>query len=124
MNRSLGILEHFTWCIPSATNVFPDISLYDHLKTTAAIAACLNDVESSTEPFLYGGMLGQLITRGVGGAGGMKGVLEKRDEIWGDLGADKMKFFIDGNITSSFPDSPDLGIVRTQFKTEFAIPKL
>ena len=36
---------------------------------------------SSTEPFLYGGMLGQLITRGVGGADGMKGVLQKRDEI-------------------------------------------
>jgi len=79
---------------------------------------------SSTEPFLYGGMLGQLITRGVGGAGGMKGVLEKRDEIWADLGADKMKFFIDGNITSSLPNFPNLGIVRTQFKTEFAIPKL
>jgi hypothetical protein len=79
---------------------------------------------SSTEPFLYGGMLGQLITRGVGGAGGMKGVLQKRDEIWTDLGADKMKFFIDGNITSSLPDFPNLGIVRQQFKAEFTIPKL
>jgi hypothetical protein len=79
---------------------------------------------SSTEPFLYGGMLGQLITRGVGGADGMKGVLQKRDEIWTDLGADKMKFFIDGNITTSLPDFPKLGIDRQQFKTEFAMPKL
>ena len=79
---------------------------------------------SSTEPFLYGGMLGQLITRGVGGAEGMKGVLQKRDEIWTDLGADKKVFFIEGNITTSLPDFPKMGTVRTQFKTEFTIPKL
>ncbi len=39
--RALSVLERFTWCIPSATNVLPDISLADHLKTTAAIAGCL-----------------------------------------------------------------------------------
>ncbi len=33
------LLEKYTWCIPSATNVFPDISLFDHAKTTAAIAS-------------------------------------------------------------------------------------
>jgi len=79
---------------------------------------------SSTEPFLYGGMLGQLITRGVGGADGMKGVLQKRDEIWTDLGADKKIFFIEGNITTSLPDFPTMGTVRNQFKTQFTIPKL
>ena len=63
-------------------------------------------------------------TRGVGGEEGMKGVLKKRDEFWTDLGADKRKFFIDGNITSSLPDFPNLGTVRNQFKTEFTIPKL
>jgi len=52
INRSLGILEHFTWCIPSATNVFPDISLFDHLKTTAAISACLVEAGNIPEPFL------------------------------------------------------------------------
>ncbi len=74
VNRSLGILEHFTWCIPSATNVFPDISLCDHLKTTAAIAACLNDTESSTEPFIlvatdFGGIQNYIysIRSGAGG---------------------------------------------------------
>ncbi len=31
-----------TWCLPSDTqSKIPDVSLYDHLKTTAAIAACL-----------------------------------------------------------------------------------
>lgn len=36
----LWLLEKYTWSIPSATNVFPDISLFDHLKTTSAIASC------------------------------------------------------------------------------------
>ncbi len=30
INRSLSVLEYYTWCIPSATNVMPDISLFDH----------------------------------------------------------------------------------------------
>ena len=35
-------MRRFTWCIPSAyyKNV-PDVSLYDHARTTAALAACL-----------------------------------------------------------------------------------
>lgn len=37
----LSLLEKYTWCIPSSTNDMPDISLFDHLKTTAAIASCL-----------------------------------------------------------------------------------
>lgn len=44
------LLHKYTWCIPSATNVLPDISLFDHLKTTAAIAACLYDVDQSKSP--------------------------------------------------------------------------
>ncbi|MBN1625212.1 MAG: type III-A CRISPR-associated protein Cas10/Csm1 [Deltaproteobacteria bacterium] len=39
-NRLYWLLEKYTWCIPSATNVYPDISLFDHLKTTASIATC------------------------------------------------------------------------------------
>ncbi|HOV84910.1 MAG TPA: type III-A CRISPR-associated protein Cas10/Csm1 [Syntrophobacteraceae bacterium] len=38
----LGLLERFTWAIPSSTLDSPDISLYDHSRTTAAIAACLH----------------------------------------------------------------------------------
>jgi len=37
----LDALQRYTWCIPSAyyKNV-PDVSLYDHSRTTAALAAC------------------------------------------------------------------------------------
>lgn len=53
INRAMSILERHTWCIPSATNAVPDISLFDHLKTTAAIAVCLAKAdEKSKEPFL------------------------------------------------------------------------
>jgi CRISPR-associated protein Csm1 len=37
----LGLLERYTWAIPSSTVDIPDISLFDHTRTTAAIAACL-----------------------------------------------------------------------------------
>ena len=37
----LSLLEKYTWCIPSSTQDMPDISLFDHLKTTAAIASSL-----------------------------------------------------------------------------------
>lgn len=37
-----GLLQEFTWCVPSAWRTArPDISLYDHARTTAALAACL-----------------------------------------------------------------------------------
>jgi len=34
-------LEHWTWAVPSSTIDQPDISLYDHAKTTAAFATAL-----------------------------------------------------------------------------------
>lgn len=39
----LSLLQKYTWCIPSSTNDSPDISLYDHLRSTAALAVCLYD---------------------------------------------------------------------------------
>lgn len=36
-----AILEHWTWSVPSTTIDQPDISLYDHLRTTAAFASAL-----------------------------------------------------------------------------------
>ncbi len=37
-----SLVYSHTWCIPSNTQeAVPDISLFDHLKTTAAIASCL-----------------------------------------------------------------------------------
>lgn len=38
----LALLEKYTWCVPSAAyGSTPDVSLFDHLRMTAAIAACL-----------------------------------------------------------------------------------
>jgi hypothetical protein len=79
---------------------------------------------SYADPLLYGGLFGQIITRGLGGEAGMKGAAEKREEIWQNLGADKMKFFIDGNLISSLLDFPNLGTIYNQFKMEFAVPGL
>ncbi|GIV35223.1 MAG: type III-A CRISPR-associated protein Cas10/Csm1 [Chitinophagales bacterium] len=39
----LFLLEKFATRIPSSTEHLPDVSLYDHLKTTAAFAVCLYD---------------------------------------------------------------------------------
>ncbi|MEI8183518.1 MAG: type III-A CRISPR-associated protein Cas10/Csm1 [Desulfomonile sp.] len=53
VNRCVGVFEQYTWCIPSATwGIVPDISLYDHCKTTAAIAVCLHMAAGDSEPFL------------------------------------------------------------------------
>jgi hypothetical protein len=79
---------------------------------------------SPAAPLLYGGLLGSFLTRGVGGEEGVKGASQKRDELWQDLGSDKKKFLIEGNVTAAFPDFPAAGKSRNQFKTEFSIPKL
>ena len=40
----LTLLKKYTWCIPSATNLLPsNVSLFEHLKSTAAIALSLYD---------------------------------------------------------------------------------
>jgi CRISPR-associated protein Csm1 len=41
----LFLLKRFTWCIPASTNDMTNISLFEHLKTTAAIAQCLYDYQ-------------------------------------------------------------------------------
>lgn len=41
----LNLLYKYTNCIPTSTINFRDISLYDHSKTTAALALCLYDYE-------------------------------------------------------------------------------
>lgn len=52
----LNLLLKYTTCIPSSTIHFPDVSLYDHLKTTAALAVCLYDTYKDhgdeKEPFI------------------------------------------------------------------------
>lgn len=37
----LFLLKKYTWCIPSNTTDMANVSLFDHLKTTAAFADCL-----------------------------------------------------------------------------------
>lgn len=39
----MHLLKKYTWCIPSSTVDNPNVSLFEHLKTTAAFAACLYD---------------------------------------------------------------------------------
>ncbi|MBU1055681.1 MAG: type III-A CRISPR-associated protein Cas10/Csm1 [Proteobacteria bacterium] len=61
-NDLYWLLEKYTWCIPSATNAFPDIPLFDHLKTTAAIASCFyftnqENIKKKPHFILYGGDL-------------------------------------------------------------------
>ncbi|MGQ9629722.1 MAG: type III-A CRISPR-associated protein Cas10/Csm1 [bacterium] len=55
------LLYKYLWCIPSATPFktttevhpyIPDISLFDHLKVTTAIAACLDVLSSGGDPVL------------------------------------------------------------------------
>jgi len=35
------LMYRFAWCVPSASHVYPDISLLDHSRITAALAVCL-----------------------------------------------------------------------------------
>jgi CRISPR-associated protein Csm1 len=44
----LFLLEKYTSRIPSSTMHLPDVSLYHHLKSTAALACCLYDYEEET----------------------------------------------------------------------------
>jgi len=75
INTLLSILEKHLWAVPSATNVeIADISLFDHLKTTSAIATCLHLSNKSDRPFLlaagdFGGIQKYVfnITPGSGG---------------------------------------------------------
>jgi len=48
LNSLIELLRKFTWCIPASTNDLAHISLYEHLKTTAAIALALYDYKQAT----------------------------------------------------------------------------
>ena len=50
-----SLLERLTWCIPAATTASPcDVSLYDHSRSAAAIAACIAyyDESENNEDFV------------------------------------------------------------------------
>ncbi len=45
----MALLRAYTWCIPAAAwRDEPDVSLYDHLRMTAALAVCVGDQEVET----------------------------------------------------------------------------
>jgi CRISPR-associated protein Csm1 len=75
INTCLSLLEKYLWAVPSATNArIPDISLFDHLKTTSAIATCLYLAENKDKPFIlaageFGGIQKYIfnLTAGIGG---------------------------------------------------------
>ncbi len=49
VSHFLGILYKYTWCLASDGQGYPDVSLYDRLRTTAAIASCLYLYHSEEE---------------------------------------------------------------------------
>ncbi len=55
----LSLLLQYTCTVPADVQRFPDISLFDHAKTTAALAICLYELEQSSNksdnPFLLVG---------------------------------------------------------------------
>ena len=96
---------------------------------TGSMPACVIQSQgemmwSATEPYIYGGVLGSYILRGMGGADGVKGAAQKLEELWKDLGSDKRRFSIDGKVSASLPDVPNLGPLQRRFSAEFTIPKL
>lgn len=50
LESMLALLWKYTWCIPSSTIDIPDISLYDHLRSTAAVALCMYDYLNENVP--------------------------------------------------------------------------
>ncbi len=47
-NTLYHLLQKYTWCVPSAVwKDVPDVSLFDHLKTSCAIASCLYDSDEN-----------------------------------------------------------------------------
>lgn len=65
----LYLLQRYTWCVPGAFyRSVPDVSLYDHSRTTAALAACLLDLDGPTlDDLLAGRRQEQPLTLLVGG---------------------------------------------------------
>ncbi|MFZ2071656.1 MAG: type III-A CRISPR-associated protein Cas10/Csm1 [Halobacteriota archaeon] len=47
-NTLYNLLQKYTWCVPSAVyRNIPDVSLFDHLKTSCAIASCLYEADEN-----------------------------------------------------------------------------
>jgi len=56
LENLLLIMQRYTWCVPSAYyRSLPDVSLYDHSRMTAALAACLMGTSEDVLDTLLGG---------------------------------------------------------------------
>jgi CRISPR-associated protein Csm1 len=86
-NALLSIAEKFLWSVPSATNVeTPDISLFDHMKTTAAIAVCLKLCDEKDAPFVlaagdFGGIQNYIFDIKAGSGGLAKALRGRSFEV-------------------------------------------
>lgn len=57
LENILLLLQRYTWCVPAAYyRALPDVSLYDHSRTTAALAVCLLSQEEATLDRLLSGL--------------------------------------------------------------------
>lgn len=76
VNTLLYVLHKYTWCIPSDTSNLSDISLFDHLKTTAAIAHILFRSEEvlGETPSSFDGLCGENKNRFALFAGDFSGI--------------------------------------------------
>ena len=70
-----ALVYSHTWCIPSNTQeAVPDISLFDHLKTTAAITACLYQYHHKNESLSEKSINNAGLTRFIIAAGDISGI--------------------------------------------------
>lgn len=55
LERVLSAFQQCSWCVPSAYyHSLPDVSLYDHSRSTAALAVCLSELDPSRVERLLG----------------------------------------------------------------------
>lgn len=56
LHNLLSLLEKYAWCVPCGAAHLPDVSLYDHLRSTAAFALALYDYDApNTATFMAAG---------------------------------------------------------------------
>lgn len=53
-NGLFSLMYRYAWCVPSASNVYPDVSLFDHSRVTAALAVCLYEFQDQVQQRLIG----------------------------------------------------------------------
>lgn len=141
-NELYYLIEKYTSCIPSATNTYPDISLFDHAKTTAALASAMflhqqKETKGSSEFILYCGDLSGIQdyifnisqAQGVGGIAkrlrGRSFYITMLSEILSRYLVEKLglttaniNFCGGGNFELLLPNTLDTAQVLTDFETE------